>query len=111
MKKISTLFICFALAACGGRAPDPVITFQKSDAQLTCQQIEQEKKLLFTRNNQLDEEIKQRDTKNLVIGSVGWILIFLPYVFLDTSDSIEQDQISIYYRLQEMEKIRSRLAC
>lgn len=111
MKQIFTFILCFGLIACGGRAPQQIQTHNSYDDRLSCIDIAKERSSLNTMNIALEEEIKSRDTKNLIIGSLGWILIFIPYAFFDVSDSIEIDQMSVFYRLKKLRTLEQKLNC
>ena len=105
------LALSLILVACGGRPPNPVLTSQPDDAKLTCAQIGAEKVSLEHRAYELSIEEYERDQKNIIIASVGWILLFIPYLLLENSETIDIENAALYLRSQELTKIAERLGC
>jgi len=103
--------LSLTLASCGGRNASPVLTYQTSDAQLTCQEIHDEDRNLKNLTLGLQEEDYRRNERNLMIAYLGPFLVFVPYFFLDFSNATHEESEAAFHRSRHLAKLRNSMGC
>jgi hypothetical protein len=107
------LVIIFTLivASCAGRPAMPVLTFAVNDKNLSCRDIFVEERSLKALALALREEDYVRNERNIIIAYTGWLLIFIPYFFLDFSDATDVEGEAAYHRMKRLAELKQKKNC
>jgi len=107
------LVIIFTLivASCAGRPAMPVLTFGVNDEKLSCRDIFVEERSLKALALALREEDYVRNERNIIIAYTGWILIFIPYFFLDFSDATDVEGEAAFHRMKRLAELKQNKNC
>lgn len=110
-RNISMVLICAVmLAACVGRAPQPIATVMPGDKRLTCGQIEAE--IIQRQNGLLDieQEKANRSRRNITMGIAGLFLL-VPWFFMDLGTAPETEATALNKRLNTLKRFANSKDC
>ncbi len=91
------LIATLALSACAGRAPNPVETVQKGDADLSCSELRTEINTNTNTLQALRKEQGDKAAKNAVAGVTGAFLL-VPLFFIDAKGAAGEEARALQNR-------------
>jgi hypothetical protein len=111
MRRELVIICTLILASCAGRPATPVLTFGVNDEKLSCSDIFVEERSLKALALTLREEDYVRNEHNLIIAYTGWLLVFIPYFFLDFSDATDVEGEAAYHRMKRLSELKQKKNC
>jgi hypothetical protein len=111
MHRNLVIFLGLILASCAGRPASPVITYGANDEKRSCNEIYVEERNLKALALKLREEDYVRNERNLLIAYTGWLLVFIPYFFLDFSDTTDVESEAAYHRMKRLAELKQKKNC
>lgn len=111
MHRKLVLILALILSSCGGRPASPVLTYGVNDEKISCSDISHEERNLRALALKLREEDYVRNERNLIIAYTGWLLVFIPYFFLDFSDATDVEGEAAYHRMKRLAELKQKKNC
>ena len=111
MKISPAILFCVILvvAACGGRSPNPVVSYQPSDHKRSCEALRME---ISNNEREINTLLPYEDAtaKNVALGVTGFFFI-VPLFFMDFKDAEELEIKALRRRNQWLREVAHNNDC
>ena len=109
MQKFFCISLITILLACGGRSPNPIVSYQPGDEKRSCEGLRME---IANNEQEVAKLLPYEDAtgKNVALGVTGFFLV-VPLFFMDFKDAEEIEIRALRKRNQWLREIASDRDC